>query len=102
MDFYIKVGKENILSLIRRAGYSPTPYSFAVENNFNFVRPLAGRRGYPRFHIYVKEDEEKMAYLFSLHLDQKKVSYSGHSAHSGEYDGEIVEREAERIKNILE
>ena len=40
--------------------------------------------------------------MFNLHLDQKKPTYEGHVAHSGEYDGELVEEEAERIRRILE
>ena len=50
-------------------------------------------------------------YSFNLHLDQKKPSYFGHRslgegrlkghAHSGDYDGPVVEGEAERIKDLL-
>ena len=36
-----------------------------------------------------------------LHLDQKQASYKGHTAHSGDYDGEVVEREAEVIKSVM-
>ncbi len=100
MNFYIKKDRENILSLIRKLGYNATPFSYSNDNEFNFVKPI-GRNFYPRFHIYIKEDKEKMAYLFSLHLDQKKISYNKQTSHSGEYDGEIVEREMERIKRIL-
>ena len=39
--------------------------------------------------------------IFNLHLDQKKPTYEWHIAHSGEYDGELVEKEIERIKKIL-
>lgn len=51
---------------------------------------------YPRFHVYIKEDRETV--IFDLHLDQKRPIYEGVTAHSGEYDGEVVEREAARIK----
>ena len=33
----------------------------------------------------------------NLHLDQKEASYSGTSAHGGEYKGPLVEREMQRI-----
>ena len=40
--------------------------------------------------------------IFNLHLDQKRPIYKGVTAHSGEYEGEVVEEEAERFKKILE
>ncbi len=101
MNFYIKKKKESLVSLIRKVGYTLTPYSLTVKDEPNFIRPLS-RNGYPRFHLYVKDNEEKISYLFSLHLDQKKVSYNKHTAHSGEYEGKVVEREAERIIKLLE
>ncbi len=36
----------------------------------------------------------------SLHLDAKKPSYEGTAAHGGEYQGELVEKEMERIMKI--
>lgn len=54
---------------------------------------------YPRFHVYIKNEGE--AIIFDLHLDQKRPIYAGVTAHSGEYDGEVVEREAERIRLSL-
>ena len=53
---------------------------------------------YPRFHVYIKEDGDSV--IFDLHLDQKRPIYEGVTAHSGEYDGEVVEREAERIRGL--
>lgn len=86
---------------MRRVGYH-----FVSENKANseliFVHPLGlARSGYPRFHIYLKINREAEEILFNLHLDQKKPIYKGVAAHSGEYEGEIVEDEAERIKKIL-
>lgn len=54
---------------------------------------------YPRFHVYIKTEGESV--VFDLHLDQKRPIYEGVTAHSGEYDGEVVEREGERIKRSL-
>lgn len=87
---------ENKLSLdrtMRAAGYSPNRFNREEQN---YIRPLAGAR-YPRFHIYAKENQEK--YFFNIHLDQKQTSYedSGSHAHSGDYDGDVIEREIERI-----
>lgn len=92
-----KPAKENIYTLIRKIGYYPLSKEEKSEET-NCVR-LLDRSGYPRFHIYLKTDGENL--IFNLHLDQKKPIYKGAPAHAGEYDGEIVEKEAERIKQIL-
>ena len=54
---------------------------------------------YPRFHLYFELVEG--GFSISLHLDQKKASYKGHTAHSGEYEGELVEAEMGRISNVI-
>lgn len=99
MRFAIEKPKETMLSLARRLGYIPMESN--TSNELNFSRPLS-RSDYPRFHIYIKEDREKGVFILNLHLDQKKPSYQSVSAHSGEYDGGVVEKEMERIKNILD
>lgn len=96
MEFVIKNLKESVNGLMRKIGYSPA--YFQGENEASIVRQI-GRNDYPRFHLYIKENNEE--FIFKLHLDQKKPSYQGSHAHSGEYDGAIVEDEASRIKNIL-
>lgn len=89
--------KDGVYNLIRKAGYR---FQEKDEKNQEliFVRPLE-RSGYPRFHLYIKKTEEIL--IFDLHLDQKKPVYKGIPAHSAEYEGEIVEKEAERIKENL-
>ena len=39
--------------------------------------------------------------IFNLHLDQKRPGYVGFSRHNAEYDGEVVEKEALRLKSLL-
>lgn len=81
---------------LRQAGYG-----FIIDNltgNETFVRHFGAGR-YPRFHMYVKEDENKIE--FSLHLDQKKAMYAGQHAHSAEYDSPTVKTEVERLKDML-
>lgn len=85
---------QNILSLMRQIGYAQNRYG----NEPNFVRPLSSS-GYPRFHIYPKQTSE--AIELNLHLDAKKPSYEGSSAHNGEYDGAVVEDEGRRIIESL-
>ncbi len=92
-----KPAKENIYTLIRRIGYYPLSKDEKAQE-INCVRSL-DRSGYPRFHLYLKTEGNN--FIFNLHLDQKKPIYKGITAHSGEYDGEIVEKEAERVKEIL-
>ncbi len=91
--------QENIQNIMRRCGYF---FTKEEKNELAFARPLSSSgSGYPRFHIYAKVDDVSRETKINLHLDQKKPIYQGVAAHSGEYEGEIVEKEAERIKNIL-
>lgn len=86
---------------LRRAGYTFLPGR--GDGKDSFARRLS-RDFYPRFHVYYvegtdKDDKEMIA--FNLHLDQKKPGYAGQNRHNAEYDGELVAREIERLRNIL-
>ncbi|MFA5359279.1 MAG: hypothetical protein WC310_05720 [Patescibacteria group bacterium] len=88
--------KININNMMRNLGYhfqgeDPT------ARELGFTRP---KIGYPRLHLFIKPDKE--SFILSLHLDQKKPAYKGAVAHSGEYDGPVVEREMARIEQYLE
>jgi hypothetical protein len=50
-------------------------------------------------HLFIKTEEGGLT--FSLHLDQKKPIYDGATAHAGDYDGPVVEREMARIKQYI-
>ena len=89
--------KENIQTLMRKAGYY---FLEQKASELIFMRPLA-RAGYPRFHIYITENTDKKELLLNLHLDQKKPIYKGVTAHSGEYEGPLLENEIEKIKNSI-
>lgn len=67
----------------------------------SFVRPLS-QNPYPRFHIYLKENKKTKEVFMTLHLDQKRMSYKGSTAHSGDYENELLQEEAERVKKIFE
>ena len=88
--------KNNIYNSMRDVGYH-----FQREEKrgditeYSFVRP---RNGFPRFHIYAKIENGDI--LANLHLDQKKPTYEGTTAHSGDYDEPIVAKEADRIKQM--
>lgn len=97
MRFTIENKKENIISLARLIGYnliSGTP------DEYSMVRSLVGR-DYPRFHIYMKTVPNSGVFEINLHLDQKKPSYSGSRAHSGEHDGDLIDKEVKRIRDLL-
>ncbi|MBU4078226.1 hypothetical protein KKE85_01250 [Patescibacteria group bacterium] len=82
---------KNITDLMRTAGYYP-------KEGASFVREISGLK-YPRFHIYLEQNEDNI--VINLHLDQKKPSYQGSKAHNTEYDGRVVEDEAERLKQFF-
>ena len=83
--------------MLRKCGYIPIYDRRSGKESF--VRRLA-KAHYPRFHIYVKE--EKAGYIhLNVHLDMKKESYGGVSAHSGEYDTENVKQEAKRVAYVF-
>lgn len=83
----------NPIDAIRRCGYGLVMDRRAEQASYS--RRL-GSGIYPRFHAYINNN------VINLHLDQKQASYEGYSAHSGEYEGDTVEREAARIKDILQ
>lgn len=83
--------KENLYSFMRKCQYQPLQDSY--------VRSLS-TSDFPRFHLYIEIREKE--YIFNLHLDQKKPSYGKEKAHSGEYEGEVVEQEIERIKKTID
>ncbi len=95
MQFKVKVVlKKNLNSLLRDCGYRLHP-----KDQKSYIRPVSSSGFYPRWHLYLKNEND--IYTFNLHLDQKKVSYEGQTAHSGDYDEEIVKKEAERIINSI-
>ena len=82
----------NLTALMRRAGYYP-------KEGQSYVREI-GTLKYPRFHIYLEPSKDNV--IINLHLDQKKPSYKGAKAHNAEYEGEVVEKEAQRLKEIFQ
>ncbi len=83
--------KTNIIAFMRRSGYAPFHDSY--------VRIL-GAGGYPRFHVYIDDLPDK--YVLNLHLDQKRPSYGHETAHSGDYEGPVLEQEADRVLDLLD
>jgi len=97
MKFIIKDNfSDNNLELLRKCGYHP--YQSSKSNTLSFQRRLTSLT-YPHFHLFLIRKNQQL--IFNLHLDQKKPSYQGFKAHSGEKEGSVIENEARRIINIL-
>ncbi len=97
MQFEIKNVTRSQNDLMRTIGYKPA--YFQKPGEVSIVRQI-GRNDYPRFHLYIKNSGTDFS--FNLHLDQKKPSYEGQTGHSGDYDGPVVDGEAERIRSLLQ
>jgi hypothetical protein len=82
--------------LIRRCGYGLVNDRRARQRSYS--RRLGQAGFYPRFHLYVNSEDPL---ILSLHIDQKQVSYEGQTAHSGDYDSDLVKQEAQRIYNAI-
>ena len=81
--------------ILRRCGYGK---QLNRTGEVSYARVM-GISGYPRFHAYVEEHAD--GFQVNLHLDQKKPSYGGHTAHSGEYEGTVVEAEGARLQRAI-
>jgi len=92
-----KLGNNNIKVFFNRLGYHQ--FYDNKTNQVSYIRRLSGL-DYPRFHVYIKEKDKGVQ--FNLHFDEKKPSYEGSHAHSGEYEGPLVQAELERIRNYME
>lgn len=100
MKFVVRnTSGENTPNLMRQLGYHFWQQNRETKE-LAFIRPIGGLP-YPRFHIYLKENKKTGEIFFNLHLDQKRPIYKGVPAHSGEYEGPVVEKESERIKNFF-
>jgi len=96
----VRLSREKIndpVKFIRRCGYGQMSDRRGGEKSYS---KRFGALLYPRFHVYIKEKPD--SFVLNLHLDQRQPSYQGVTAHSGEYDGDVVEREGERIRSMAE
>lgn len=89
--------KEQPPSLLRRAGY--TYIHDRKSGQDSFVRRL-GRNFYPRFHCRIFEQANQIT--LTLHLDQRPTRYEGAPAHAAENDTAVVQREVERLQEIVD
>lgn len=107
MRFLIRDTRLSIANALRICGYH-FEREHEGTNEVSAARNM-GNGDFPRFHVYAtlqKSSEpdpygRKKDLNMNLHLDQKGASYNGTSAHSGEYEGTIIEQEAARIQKVL-
>lgn len=92
MKFVLKKISGNPLHAMRRLGYHPH------KNKDSYARRLSNSE-FPRYHIYLSPQNDGMQ--VSIHIDQKAACYENNTAHSGDYDGELLEQEKQRIINLL-
>jgi hypothetical protein len=96
----ITLPKSNLTSspvvLIRRAGYGEHHDRRSAQTSYS--RRLTPNI-FPKFHVYLTDRETTVE--ISLHLDQKQASYGSGHMHSGDYDGPVVEKEMERIRQFF-
>lgn len=92
MTVQVPAGRYQPRITMQRAGYYE--FSDPHDGQISYIRRL-GSNYYPRFHVYL--DIRNDQWRINLHLDQKQPSYGTAHKHSGEYDGELVEEEMERI-----
>lgn len=88
--------KDTPRNLLRSCGYAEINDRHSGETSY--VRRL-GPEFYPRLHAY--PEETKAGLQINLHIDMKRASYEGFTAHSGEYEGPLLDKEAERIMGIV-
>ena len=69
-----------------------------VKRGESFAKRLASGE-FPRLHVYLKDVKDGLQ--ISIHLDQKAACYAGNTAHSGDYDGDLLEQEKQRILNVI-
>ncbi len=100
MKIIIKNFTKSPTEFLRSCGYA---FEKEDGDELAFVKRLSGY-DYPKFHIYSRlvTAGTGKELIINIHIDQKKPSYSGTSAHSGDYDGPLIEAELERIRDLYE
>ncbi|MEK7452164.1 MAG: hypothetical protein AAB664_02405 [Patescibacteria group bacterium] len=74
-------------NIMRRFGYG----ELRKWNGETSYAKRVSAANFPRYHAYIEDKSEGLQ--INLHVDQKEASHEGSHAHSGEYDGPLVEAE---------
>lgn len=98
MKFDILHFTKNLTDSMRSAGYHFEGVDQKTKE-VKFYRSLSANL-FPRFHIYAMLGNGQKLTV-SFHLDQKAPVYSGSPAHGGDYEGEVLDKEAARLKTFF-
>jgi len=90
---------KNLTDSMRSAGYHFDGHD-QKTGEWRFYRGLSANL-YPRFHVYASFNKTTKKLTVNLHLDQKAPVYKGSAAHSGDYEGTVIEKEATSLKITL-
>ena len=82
---------DNARNLMRRLGYGEQNKK---SGQTAFIKRVTNAE-FPRYHAYVEDVNGGLQ--VNVHIDQKAASYEGSHAHSGEYEGPLVEQEMKYI-----
>ncbi|MDO8425647.1 MAG: hypothetical protein Q7T01_04010 [bacterium] len=92
---------DQAMQFMRRAGYG---YQKENGGEVAFIRRVGGS-DFPRYHAYVVEtgntERGTRNLQINLHVDQKAPTYGSGKAHSGEYNGSLVEQEGARLRGLV-
>ncbi len=94
-QFFAGPLNDNARNILRRLGYGEQR---TRAGQISYVKRAAGER-FPRYHAYV--EDQNGGIQVNLHVDQKEASYEGTSAHAGDYEGPLVEREMARVADFV-
>ncbi len=90
---------KNLTDTMRSVGYHYDGND-QKTGEWRFYRGLSSNL-YPRFHVYASFNKTAKKLIVNLHLDQKAPVYKGATAHSGDYEGPVIEKEAMSLKTAL-
>ncbi len=105
----------SLVDAMRRCGYG---FERRHDTGELSASRKVGGGEFPRYHMYAKFLEESPSTIgagkaypqdggagrtlqVTIHIDQKAPSYGGSRAHSGEYEGPLLDKEAKRIQDSL-
>jgi hypothetical protein len=83
-------------NILRRLGYAEQR---TRSGQISYTKRASSNR-FPRYHVYAEDRDQGMQ--VNLHVDQKEASYAGTSAHAGEYEGPLCEKEMHRITQFVQ
>ena len=74
-------------NILRRLGYGEDR---KWNGQISYMKRISNSK-FPHYHVYIEDKNGGLQ--INLHVDQKEATHEGSHAHSGEYDGKLVEDE---------